>query len=167
MASKRFDALFKSKPTAPEDESFVQQQIDEFKAYLSELYKLAVSSLSDYTDGGQVNWTYHTRGIFEQVLGSYEVPMMKIEFAGHEVLLTPLGTMFIGAKGRVDMVGSDSEAKLLLIHKNSLLTTTSEEEFAEQSGEWVWVIWKEPLNNGPKFLDKNAFLDALAEVSGG
>ena len=167
MTSKRFNDLLKGKQPARREDDFIQNEINEWRDYLRQLYDFAASALATHVESEEVTISYGKKILSEQALGSYEVPTMKIQFAGHEVMLDPIGTMFIGSKGRVEMSGSNSMVALMLIRKRTKQEIATDTSGDESKVEWIWTIWKEPLSKAPVLLSKDAFLDALAEVSGG
>ena len=59
--------------------------------------------------------TYRGKTISEDPIGSYPVEEMHIQIKNKEVVLDPIGTNIIGAKGRVDMKGSAGIVKFVLV----------------------------------------------------
>lgn len=62
--------------------------------------------------------SFETMVISEEELGDYEIKKLNIVIKGHRVVLEPIGTNIIGAKGRIDMVGTYGTVRFLLVDKN-------------------------------------------------
>ena len=89
---------------------------------LGEFYDFVDSSLKKYVDQDKVRIIHGTKSLNEQYIGSYEAPTRLVEIGDNQISLDPVGTMLIGAYGRVDMRGPYGSAKFALI---------SESEFPE------------------------------------
>lgn len=89
---------------------------------LGEFYDFVDSSLKKYVDRDKVRIVHGTKSLNEQYVGSYEAPTRLVEIGDNQISLDPVGTMLIGAYGRVDMRGPYGRAKFALI---------SESEFSE------------------------------------
>jgi hypothetical protein len=62
---------------------------------------------------------YHQRDIeiYEEDLGTYKAPQIRIEAFGDYVDLVPVGTVLIGGYGRVDLVSRNGERAILALQK--------------------------------------------------
>ena len=115
--------------------------------------------------------------INEELIGEYKTSSMKIRFKGNEVILDPIGTNLIGAKGRIDMKGSAGIVKFVLVNKQSsapMIKVTIqitgepvEEEIENQKIEWDWKIATPPPRIKYIELDEESFFDSLMEVING
>ena len=55
----------------------------------------------------------------EENIGTYTATRLKVVIGDEDITLTPIGTLLIGAKGRVDVEGSARTSRLILIDKNA------------------------------------------------
>jgi hypothetical protein len=91
---------------------------NEWLLKLDALYKLFEKSLQEYVINNRISITYNNIEITEEYIGSYKAKSMTIKFGGEKILLKPIGTNLIGAKGRVDMSGSYGSTKIVLVNSN-------------------------------------------------
>jgi len=87
------------------------------KAWLVDVHRL-ISSIEAWLKPGEDEKLLSVRRIpitiSEQHLGSYDVPSLRVEMPGsREVLISPVGTLVIGAAGRVDMTSGPRLAMIL------------------------------------------------------
>ena len=119
-------------------DDFVNQQIakeeppidwiqvrDDWKKHLDEFYQLAEGFLQKYIDQGKVRITTATKQITEEHIGSYDVKSLEVQIGTVKVCLDPIGTLIVGAKGRVDMrregmYGPYGTVKFVLVPKTAL-----------------------------------------------
>lgn len=98
------DAIINSGPTN-EQEFDPQREIREYLDYLEFLYKNVESSIEDLTSDGLITLDRKEIKITEDDLGQYTASSLNINFNNEKVAFIPEGTMFIGAKGRVVVIG--------------------------------------------------------------
>lgn len=55
--------------------------------------------------------------VYEERLGSYEAPKLKINLYTEVVKLIPIGTIIIGGLGRVDLIGDEASVMIILEQK--------------------------------------------------
>lgn len=157
-------------------ENFLNQQIENTKAngeidwlsqrnqwlgYIEQFYDTLLKWLSPYIEQGKIQVSRKNITLNEDNIGSYNTEKLILKLANREITLTPIGTMLIGAKGRIDMSSSNGEVKFVLVKKDSKDINTN---VAEKSAEWKWKISTTPPLI--KFIDLNedSFSDALMEV---
>ncbi len=72
--------------------------------------KIWLKPLSDkeLIDISEVN-----RKIFEEKIGRYEVPSMIINFSNKTIKIIPIGTIIVGAKGRIDIFSPKMSAMVV------------------------------------------------------
>ena len=92
-----------------------EEQRDEWLVYLNKLYKEIESFIGKYSSLGQIRCRYQAIGLNEEYIGSYNAKQMVLRIGKQEVRLEPIGTLLIGSKGRVDVVGSSGKAQILLV----------------------------------------------------
>lgn len=140
---------------------------DEWLEYLEEFYGHVKEFLNEYVASGDVSTEYQDKYINEELVGRYLARSLHLHIRGRDVILDPVGTNLIGARGRVDMSGPAGTVRFVLIGWDDIRVRTRPETEAEgqtKMPEWVWKIATPPP--GIRYLDLNAesFLDALMEV---
>jgi hypothetical protein len=157
-------------------ENFLNQQIENTKAngelywlsrrnqwlcYIEQFYDTLLKWLSRYIEQGKIQVTHKNITLNEDNIGSYNTEKLILKLANREIILTPIGTVLIGSKGRIDMSSSTGEVKFVLVEKDSKDINTN---VAEKSAEWKWKISTTPPLI--KFIDLNedSFSEALMEV---
>jgi hypothetical protein len=179
--------------TAKEFEEFVKRQkssvvaeppVDwdkerrDWLAHLDSLYKKVESFLKKYKDEGSVEIDYKETELFEENLGTYPVKTMVIRIGRQVTNLTPVGTLLVGSKGRVDVDGPYGKAALVLVDKDAVSPRprirvriidpkekVQPEIENEKKIEWVWKIATPPP--ALQYIDLNAesFLQLIMEIS--
>ncbi len=83
--------------------------------YLNALYDLFSGCLMDFQHKGKLKVSKDSIEIIEGNIGPYQADRMIIEFADEKIILKPIGTILIGAMGRVDMSGKYGSVKIVLV----------------------------------------------------
>ncbi len=96
---------------------WVRSEVGEWRRHLEILYEQVKAALRPYAEQVSVNPRLLT--LVEEHLGEYTVETLLIRFAHTEILLEPVGTMLIGAKGRVDVIGPFGKTPLLLLNSKA------------------------------------------------
>ena len=169
-------------------DDFVNQQIakeeppidwiqvrDDWMKHLDEFYQLAEGFLQKYIDQGKVRITTATKQITEEHIGSYDVKSLEVQIGTVKVRLDPIGTLIVGAKGRVDMHGPYGTVKFVLVSKTVssptirvILRDSSSETKDEPEPiveEWAWKRRTPPPNIKYIELEEESFLSAIMEVA--
>lgn len=119
-----------------------------------------------------------TMPVYEERLGSYEAPYININVDFEVVKLNPIGTIIIGAFGRIDLIGEEGSVKILLEqrgHRPQIRVYIGQAEIARfdkqpkppdyDHMETEWIV---PTEKGrPKkyhILTREVFYDALKRV---
>ena len=178
--SKEFDDFVKrQKPlSAAERPVDWDQEREDWISYLDSLYKKIETFLRKYKDEGSIRIEYKQIELNEENIGVYLANEMIIHIGRQEIPLTPIGTLLIGAKGRVDVEGSYGKAALMLVDKDALgprplvrvkiidpQKPPEPEKETTKNIEWVWKIVTSPPVI--RFIDLNAesFFQLIMEVS--
>ena len=180
ITTKEFDEFVRREKSS----AAAQSQIDwdkersEWIAYLDSLYKKIESFLKKYKDDGSIRTEYKEAELYEENLGTYAVRKLHIHIGRRVIKLTPVGTLLIGSKGRVDVEGPSGKAALALVDKNAValrpvirVSIVEPKERREPEVEnsrkivWVWKIATPPP--GVKYVELNAesFYELIMEVS--
>lgn len=117
--------------------------------------------------------------ITEQYIGAYEIDRMLIKIGPNDILLSPIGTLIIAGRGRVDMKGPQGSVMLVLFGKGErpAIKFTLQEPGSpppppekplhpKEPEEYEWVIIKERGQKNYPILDQDSYLDALRTVIG-
>lgn len=155
----------------------------EWLEYLEKLYTDIESYLADYIAAGSITLKSSTIELNEENIGTYQAPRLFINIGAQQISLTPIGTLLIGTKGRVDVEGSSGTARLILVDRNAtaprivsrvtvvgpngVVTTHSSSDSPPETIDWTWkIVTKPPIMN---FIDltKETLFEMLMEVSNG
>ena len=172
MSKKDFDDYLKKLETT-DDESEIDwaKQKEEWLMNLTLFYQMIENYLREYKS---LIFEYNKININEEYIGTYEADSMTIKFRGNKVNFYPIGTNLIGSKGRVDMEGSASKIRFVLVDKNTTGPTVVSQilpcesaEVESHETEWVWKIATHPPSIKFVELNQDTFFDALMEVING
>jgi hypothetical protein len=177
--NKDFDEFVKrQQPLSEAERVDWNKERDDWLAYLNALYSKIEAFLKEYVDNGSISLDYKEHRIIEENIGAYESRLMIIRIGRQEIVLTPIGTLLIGSKGRVDVEGSAGKARLVLVDKDatgmrSTIKVTiidpkrppKREQEAPKHIEWTWKIVTSPPAVAFLELNKDSFLRVLMEVS--
>jgi len=100
-----------------EDSFIPEEQIEEYKSLLEQLYKLTTDALSELINENLIQVKKEKINIYEESLGNYDVDMLLLTINSNKIKFVPAGTMLIGSKGRVDVYGPFGSEKFMLIRK--------------------------------------------------
>jgi hypothetical protein len=143
---------------------------NEWLGYLDTLYATIAEFLQEYINDDSIRLQFEQVTLNEEDIGSYIARVMEIYIGRQEITLMPVGTLFIGLKGRVDILGSAGRSRLLLVNKDA---ETPQELFNGKSGaatrkvEWAWKIASAPPAVRFMELNKVSLFQVLMEVSNG
>ncbi|WP_202369639.1 hypothetical protein [Pseudomonas sp. MWU318] len=158
-----------------------EKEIDEWINYLDQLYRTIEGFVSPYGDEGAVQLVFAPISIMEESLGTYVVNSARLLVGNAKFIFNPIGTMLIGSKGRVDLIGPTGRAMLALVRGNGprisvkvtiddgskqvVTDSKSREEALEKLEPWEWKI----VSNRPpyKYTELNAdkFLNLLMSLA--
>jgi hypothetical protein len=117
MSKSDFDDFVKRQQVQQDEAAFNSNQLDEWLSYLDALYKQIAIYLQDYTKSGAAQIEYRDIQLNEEFIGSYTARQMILKIGSATVTFTPIGTMLIGTKGRVDVQGPLGTKRLNLVNK--------------------------------------------------
>ena len=162
----------------------VKQSVDwdkereEWFEYLEQFENLVVRFLQEHIEQNKVRLEHRKKSITEENIGVYEVRIITILIGNVKVDLEPIGTLLIGAKGRVDMKGPKGAVKIVLVAKEAKGANIrvrvlndgekeKQEKKAKEAIEWAWKISTPPPSIRYIELQKESFLTAIMEVVNG
>ncbi len=132
-----------------------------------------------FIQAGGVRLDYRDIELNEENIGSYTARQMILRIGRQEITMTPVGTLLIGAKGRVEVVGPAGRTRLLLVDREASgprikvtvnISDTPEPPTAQAAPKevtWVWKITTSPPNIRYIELTQESLFQALMEVAGG
>lgn len=117
MDVKEFDEFVKRQQEATSDVASMDwdRERKEWLHNLDKLYKKVESLLDRYVSSGQIEREYRPVELNEEHIGSYAAKQMVLRIGRQSVVLEPIGTLIIGSKGRVDIIGPAGKAQILLV----------------------------------------------------
>jgi hypothetical protein len=178
-ASAEFGAFVKREQTAiAEDQVDWAKEREEWLSRLKELYERIESFLKGYIQAGQIKASYRDIELNEENIGSYNAAQMILKIGRQEITMTPVGTLLIGAKGRVEVVGPAGRTRLVLVNSESSgptikvsvhigKTEAPPSETAPKETKWAWKIATSPPIIRYIDLTQESLFQALMEVADG
>ena len=182
MSKSDFDAFVKRQQAKQQDEEAFdpKQQLEQWLGYLDALYKQIEKFLELYIQNGSAQIAYAEVQLNEDFIGNYTARKMLLKIGRSTITFTPIGTMLIGTKGRVDVQGPLGSARLSLVNKQVTsarqlvqvtVTLPGQARPAPPSPqainniEWAWKIITPPPEI--KFIDltQEAFFDMILSVA--
>jgi len=175
-----FDAFVKGEQAAAAQGREIDwaREREEWLGYLAELYQTAESFLAEYIRSGEITVAYRDIDLNEEDIGAYKARQMILKIGRQEITLTPVGTRLLLMKGRVDMVGSAGQARLVLVDDRSSgpirVSVSIGSRFvppavepAHEKIKWAWKIATRPPTLRYIELTQESLRQALMEVAGG
>lgn len=179
MSKKDFEELLKKHENKPSEKDIDwEKEKREWLGFIKNFYERVETWLAPFKEQGKLSYEYKKAQITEDYIGTYNVDVMIVDFAGQKLTLEPLGTLLIGTKGRIDMEGARGRVQFILADKDSkgmkVSVTVStggnpvEKQKEQKEPDWTWKI---VLRGSRKisymeFTEDN-FFDALMEVVNG
>ena len=154
-------------------------ELEDWLRYLSELYGKIEELLQDYIASGAIAVSYREIPMNEENIGSYTARQMTLKIGPQEISLKPIGTLLIGTKGRVDVVGSSGRTRFLLVNNeitrpNIRIGTggrgqqiVRRPEEPPRPSTWTWKIATSPPGIEYMELTQESLFRALMEVANG
>lgn len=180
MSKQEFEAVLNAKADAakqqPQTPIDWNARRDKWLSSLVKFYEQLDSWLLEYVKAGKIKVEKSKIEIEEEHVGRYTVEVRVLNIGGEQVVFRPIGTLLIGAHGRVDMEGPKGVVKFILTGKNSngvriSVTVRGEGEKPsaltpppEQVDELVWKIATPPPKVKFIELDSDSFFDSITEV---
>jgi len=179
MSNNSFDEFIeKQSSSGQEIEIDWSKKLNEWEKYLSNFYGLVEDFLKPYVESGKLKIQKSDIELQEEYIGAYTAQELLIRIGKNDILLKPIGTNLIAAKGRVDMIGPKGQVKFLLVPKESSgpkigirILVEGESSAPEDKPaivtEWAWKIATPPPRISYVELEPESFQSALMEVVNG
>ena len=145
---------------------------------LHNLFAQMEEYLKRYIDAGEIGIRRDKISLSENALGTYETEQLTFHIGNEKVIVRPIGTLLIGARGRVDLIGARGTLRLVLLDKGGPALRSrieiggrAEEESVKPfltSGEVKesgWYIATLPPKILTTPLNEDSFRDALMELT--
>ena len=177
MTNKVFDEFINSQSQKKQSETVDwAARLAEWKRQVEAFYTTVNTLLKTYIDHGKIELSYGGQQIYEEHIGSYTIKTLGISIGSARVKFEPIGTLIIGAKGRIDMKGPRGTVRLVLVPKDSSgpkitvrigTQTSAAPDEGEAQIEWTWKLSTPPPNISYIELDEDSFFSAIMEVVNG
>lgn len=182
MTKEEFKKVVEEKSRAAKEAPAIDWEATkrEWLENLARFYLLVEGYLAEFQTEGNVKVERSQVTITEENLGQYQAESRSILIGDDKVNLVPIGTLLIGAKGRVDMVGPAGTAKFVLTgkHSNGIRisvsvrgeTKTAQAAPAEEPAapeEFAWKLATPPPKVRFIDMEPETFFSALTEVVNG
>lgn len=182
MAEQDFSEFIRRKTAPDQSESgkvidWTKRRVDWLRE-LDALYARMEDHLKPYTQPGEIKIERARIQLREDHLGSYEADKLTFKIGREKIVAKPVGTLLIGARGRVDLSGPRGTLKIVLLAKGGPVLTTRIEHggVSEESSrsmvrgdveEAGWHIETPPPESVVVAFGEDSFRDAIMEVSDG
>ena len=151
-----------------------QTQKEEWLAFIDRFYSDLKRWFQPYLDRGQLDYHFQPFELTEDSIGTYQARKMLVQFAGQKLQMTPVGTMLIGTRGRIDMEGARGVVWFILQDQNKQRASKvisfdeSENGIPRPKPAWEWMIAVKGSGklSFVNFNEEN-FFEALMEVVDG
>ena len=163
--------------SAAEDSTDWTGMLEEYLKDLNLLYRKLVDFLSEYEEKGSISHSFGTKALTEENIGTYVAPKMDIKIGRQYIHLEPAGTLLIGIRGRVDVIGSAGRAQILLVHEKAKSAAELYPVWVNVGGKpgvpdrqeqlypWVWKIATRGVPKKFVEIDKDSFYELLMEIA--
>jgi hypothetical protein len=178
--SADFGAFVKREQTAFAEEQSVDwaKEREEWLSRLKELYQRIESFLAGYIRADEIKLSYRDIELNEENIGSYRARQMILKIGRQEITPTPVGTLLIGAKGRVEVVGPAGRTRFVLVNSEASgprpkvtvrigKPEPPASEAAPKEIKWAWKIATSPPTIQYIELTQDSLFQALLEVANG
>lgn len=176
-----FDTFVKREQVAAAELERVDwaRERDEWLGRLKELYEQTESFLAKYIETGEIKVNYRDIELNEENIGSYRARQMILKIGRQEITMTPIGTLLIGAKGRVEVMGPAGRTRFLLVNSEASRPTVKVAvsigvkleplavDAPQKEIKWAWKIATSPPTVRYIELTQDSLFQALMEVANG
>lgn len=142
------------------------------------LYAMADQLLAPYFADGKMERSTSMAEVREELLGSYMAPTFAIDLGASSVRFMPIGTILLGAPGRVDLVGMRGSVRFVLVLPAidrpmfiRMSLSESEPAFKKQSSldlsQSHWKISTHPPSIRYSPIDRGSLQSAIMEAANG
>ena len=179
MTGQEFSEFIRRKTAQAEEENAVDwdRRREQWLSELDSLFAKMVRHLKPYTNTNEIEIERTTTTLKEDYIGTYEVEMLTFKIGRDKVFATPIGTLLIGSRGRVDLSGPKSTLRIVLLDRDDppINTATDRGDRVKKIGrplalgeikESGWYIATEPPKSVFVSFCEDTFREALMDVTG-
>jgi hypothetical protein len=179
-SAKQFEEFLQRQKAFEADAVDWNARKENWLMHLNDLYQSVEQFLADYISSGDVVRRYRDVALHEEDLGAYRAREMVLQTGRQEIILHPIGTILIGALGRVDMTGPAGTVRFVLVARNASgprvqttvgagnkMRSQSEPAGHRVESEVEWKISTPPPQISYVELTKESLLSAIMEVVNG
>jgi|GEM_PF-1984243 len=144
---------------------------------LKDLFETINNWLKPLSNKQLINLKKEIITITEPYIGEYETEQIIITLRNSIILIKPIGTLIVGAYGRVDIIGHKKDIKILYVPEdsknmksvytqliNSKNLTETEAESLKNKLNLTWKIATNPPNVQYLPFDENSFSDLILDL---
>jgi hypothetical protein len=176
---KEFDRFVKEQSSIEEETIDWDKARDFWLTKLGELYGTIEGELKDYIEGGTITLTRSKISLTEEHIGTYDTEQITIRIGRNTILLKPVGTLLIGTKGRVDVVGPAGTSRFVLVDTSatrpSIMVTVTlpgqqtapSAKGTSKNPDWSWKIATKPPRIEYIDLNADSLFQVILEVANG
>jgi hypothetical protein len=180
MTNLTFDEFVKNQQVPEFPEIYWNTQRDEWLQHLNELFQRIRKFLKEYIDSGKMQFEPHSIELNEE-FGVYVVPQYTLKIGRKKVIFQPVGTLLIGSKGRVDVVGpAGTVVPLLLVNSKAVRASDMVRDYVGMGGrplvvskkesgkiKWEWKMITRPPERRFIEITQETFFQMIMEVANG
>lgn len=179
MIGREFRDFLKRKTAQAEEEKAVDwdRRREQWLVELENLFAEMTRHLEPYTNTREIEIERTPTKLKEDYLGTYEAEKITFKIGRDKVFAKPVGTLVIGARGRVDLSGPKSTLRIVLLDSDDppIHTSTNRGDRVTELGhpftrgeieDSGWYIATEPPKSLFVSFCEDTFLEALMEVTG-
>lgn len=167
-----------SKKQKEEEKFNPEKEKQEWLGFIEIFYDQIKNWLKPFIDDGRMSINFVPKNITEEYIGTYSVENMDVMFVGQKLTFEPIGTLLIGTKGRIDLIGPKGSVQFILVDQDSTelkvrvsirsASDPAPEEEPSKKIEWTWKII-ERTSSRIKYIDfsEDNFFDALMGLVNG
>lgn len=176
MSKKDFESML-DKHDAVQKKSEIDwdAQKNEWIDFIEQFYSSIEEWIKPYVDLHKLTYEYKKISLSEENIGTYDVDVMNINFAGQQVKIEPIGTLLIGTKGRIDMEGARGRVQFILADKDSKgmkvnvsISIDGESKKEQQKTEtpnWTWkIVLRDSRRISYEDFTEENFFNGLMEI---
>lgn len=167
-----------SKKQEEEEQFNPEKEKHEWLNFIKIFYDQVNEWLKPFVEDGRMQTNFVQNNLTEEYIGTYSVDNMEVMFAGQKLTFAPIGTLLIGTKGRIDLIGPKGSVQFILVDQDSTelkvkvtmrsASTPAPKEEPSKKIEWTWKII-ERTSSRIKYIDfsEDNFFDALMGLVNG
>ncbi|MBI5885697.1 MAG: hypothetical protein HZB85_03850 [Deltaproteobacteria bacterium] len=131
---------------------------------IKEFYAKVSEWLKPFGDKIKIDKTLHVE-LNDEYFGRYVVQALELYIFGEKVTFKPIGSMLIGAKGRIDMIGPYATVRFVYVEEDVAVPKNIVTQ-DKPIPRFEWKIATDPPKIRLLRIDEDSFSDALLKVIG-